>query len=93
KQHGSDMIEPAALAKPVILGPFTGNFAEVMNCFRKADALREVRDAAGLKEAVAEMLTSPAAAEMGRRAQQVVRNEQGATARHVEMILAHLTKR
>ncbi|MDB5334059.1 MAG: waaA [Phycisphaerales bacterium] len=93
KQHGSDMIEPAALAKPVIVGPFTGNFAEVTNCFRKADALREVRDAAGLREAVAEMLTSPAAKEMGLRAQQVVRNEQGATARHVEMILAHLPKR
>ena len=36
KQHGSDMIEPAALAKPVIVGPFTGNFADVMLKFRNA---------------------------------------------------------
>src|SRR5439155_3933873 len=29
-QHGSDMIEPAALAKPTIVGPYTGNFADAM---------------------------------------------------------------
>src|SRR5207244_12814148 len=28
RQHGSDMIEPAALAKPTIVGPFKGTFAE-----------------------------------------------------------------
>src|SRR5207237_2238449 len=31
RQHGSDMIEPAALGRPVIVGRFTGNFAEAMN--------------------------------------------------------------
>jgi len=38
RQHGSDMIEPAALAKPVIVGPYTGNFAEPMRKFTEADA-------------------------------------------------------
>ncbi|MDB5354402.1 MAG: waaA [Phycisphaerales bacterium] len=93
KQHGSDMIEPAAIAKPVIVGPFTGNFSEAMNCFRNANALREVSSGPELRDAVAELLSSPQAAEMGRRAQQVVRQEQGATARHVEVILRHLPDR
>ncbi len=42
RQHGSDMIEPAALGKPVVVGPFTQNFAEPMNCFLAADAIRVV---------------------------------------------------
>jgi 3-deoxy-D-manno-octulosonic-acid transferase len=88
KQHGSDMIEPGALAKPVIVGPFTGNFTEVMNRFREASAIREVRDAAQLRQAVGELLLSPIAArEMGERAQSVVIANKGATGRHVKAIL------
>ena len=44
RQHGSDMIEPAALGKPVVVGPFTANFAEAMNCFRQADAMVVVQN-------------------------------------------------
>jgi 3-deoxy-D-manno-octulosonic-acid transferase len=88
KQHGSDMIEPAALAKPVIVGPFTGNFAEVMNRFREANAMREVSDGPQLQIAAEELLLAPIAArEMAERARDVVRKNLGATARHVEMIL------
>src|SRR5690606_10044041 len=43
RQHGSDMIEPAALAKPVIVGPFTHNFADAMRKFRAAEAMVEVQ--------------------------------------------------
>ena len=46
RQHGSDMIEPAALGKPTIVGPFTGNFAEVMNQFRGDRAMIEIATAA-----------------------------------------------
>lgn len=91
RQHGSDMIEPAALAKPVVVGPFTGNFAEVMNAFRAADAMTEVRDAAELAGAIERLLGDRgAAARMGRRARDVVRREQGATQRHVDLIIPHL---
>lgn len=91
RQHGSDMIEPAALAKPVIVGPFTGNFAEVMNAFRALGGMVEVRDPADLAGAVERLLTDrDAAHEMARRAQDVVRREQGATQRHVDEILKHL---
>lgn len=91
RQHGSDMIEPAALAKPIIVGPYTGNFAEVMNSLRIADAVREVHTAEQLRQQVAQLLGNPReAAEMGRRAQDVVRQNQGATARHVQLILQYL---
>ena len=88
RQHGSDMIEPAALAKPVIVGPYTGNFAEAMIKLRQDDALVEVSDEATLTETVRALLATPERAKpMGRRAQDVVRREQGATARHAQVIL------
>lgn len=90
-QHGSDMIEPAALAKPVIVGPFTGNFTEVMNAFRSASAMVEIAAPDELGDAVRRILSDrQAATSMGTSAQSVVRSQQGATARHVEAILAHL---
>ena len=93
RQHGSDMIEPAALGKPTIVGPFTGNFAEVMNQFRTASAMREVADANELAGAVRDLLgDSEVANQMGSRAREVVRGAQGATSRHVELILGELDR-
>ncbi|MEM6561877.1 MAG: glycosyltransferase N-terminal domain-containing protein [Planctomycetota bacterium] len=85
-QRGSDMIEPAALGKAVLVGPWTQNFAGAMAAFRAADAVREV-DAAGLAAAVGEMLDET---QRGVRARQVVLEQRGATDRHVEALLAHL---
>jgi 3-deoxy-D-manno-octulosonic-acid transferase len=92
RQHGSDMIEPAALAKPVAVGPFTGNFAEAMQKFRQAHAMVEVSTPAELSSCLSRFLTDPtSASEMGRLAQAVVERERGATHRHVEIILKTLT--
>jgi 3-deoxy-D-manno-octulosonic-acid transferase len=91
RQHGSDMIEPAALARPVIVGQFTGNFAEVMEQFRAAGAIQEVASRDELLEAIARALDDPRrATAMGQLAQDVVRRQQGATARNVAVILQHL---
>jgi 3-deoxy-D-manno-octulosonic-acid transferase len=88
KQHGSDMIEPAALARPVVVGPFTGNFADVMRRFREADAMLIAASEADLYQHVLDLLASPTkAAMLGKRAQDVVRREQGATGRHIAIIL------
>ncbi len=82
------MIEPAALAKPVIVGPYTGNFAEAMIKLRKDDAVMEVSDEATLTEAVRILISTPEQAKpMGKRAQDVVKREQGATARHAQVVL------
>jgi 3-deoxy-D-manno-octulosonic-acid transferase len=91
RQHGSDMIEPGALAKPIAIGPWTHNFAEPMQKFREANAIVEVSDADALAMVIEGWLRDPAAAAaIGRRAQDVVRANQGATARHAEIILRHL---
>jgi 3-deoxy-D-manno-octulosonic-acid transferase len=74
-----------------MVGPFTGNFAEPMNAFRAAKAIEEVGSPNQLASAVERLLTNKSeAAEMGRRAQDVVRTNQGATRRHVDLILEQL---
>ncbi|HEX8522272.1 MAG TPA: 3-deoxy-D-manno-octulosonic acid transferase [Tepidisphaeraceae bacterium] len=94
RQHGSDMIEPAALGKPVIVGPWTGNFAEVMNQFREGNAIIEVKSEQELERAVERVLADDAELRgMGQRAQEIVRANQGATDRHVGVILELLGAR
>ncbi len=91
RQHGSDMIEPAALAKPVIVGPFTGNFADAMLKLRQAQAIVEVADGSTLRRSVETLLANPVDASLvGRRAQEVVLREKGATVRHAREILTLL---
>ncbi len=94
RQHGSDMIEPAALAKPTIVGPFTHNFADAMNKFRAAAAILEISDGPALGRAINATLSNPTDAnDIGRRAQDVVRLEMGATKRHVDIILKQLDRK
>jgi 3-deoxy-D-manno-octulosonic-acid transferase len=91
RQHGSDMIEPSALGKPTIVGPYTGNFAEAMNSLKNAGAIREVSDNIGLKHRVEEFLSHPQSArEIGARAQETIKSLQGATERHLKAVLKYL---
>ena len=78
QQHGSDMIESAALGKATIVGPFTANFADAMQQFLAADAMVVVPDAAGLEQSVVRMLEDPEdAATLGRRAARLYSNSRG----------------
>lgn len=91
RQHGSDMIEPAALAKPVIVGPHTQNFADAMLKFRAAGAMIEVNNRDELYQQLRRLLDdADLRIQLGQRAADVVRNEQGATAAHVDLILKYL---
>ncbi len=88
RQRGSDMIEPAALGRPTVVGRWTQNFADAVRAFRAADAMAEVTDAAALRAVVGAWLSDPAAAaDVGRRARAVVGENRGATARHVERVV------
>jgi 3-deoxy-D-manno-octulosonic-acid transferase len=88
RQHGSDMIEPAALGKPVVVGPFTANFAEAMSCFQAADAMAVVQNPRELEKAIEGLLSDPARGQaIGNRAREVVKAGQGATQRHARIIL------
>ncbi|MEI8011302.1 MAG: 3-deoxy-D-manno-octulosonic acid transferase [Candidatus Omnitrophota bacterium] len=84
---GQNPIEPAACAKPVIVGPFMENFRDVMRLFRVNNALMELRAAGDLSGAIEEMLAHPEKMEgYAARACAVVDQNRGAAARIVSMI-------
>jgi len=91
RQNGSDMIEPAAMAKPIVVGPHTANFAEAMAQFKAAEAVLQVENESELAERISVLLSNPAqSSAMARRAQEVVRQNQGASNRHAALILGLL---
>ncbi len=74
-----NMLEPAALGKPVLFGPHRFNFAEISQLLIDQGGAREVSDAAALAEQVAQLLQQPTLREqMGDAAQQVVEQNRGA---------------
>jgi len=90
---GSDMIEAAALARPVALGPHTFNFPQAEHMVA-AGVVRRVADAGELMDALETWLSEPAAAAaLGRKAQAHVRSQQGATRRNAELICRALGRR
>jgi 3-deoxy-D-manno-octulosonic-acid transferase len=79
---GHNLLEPAALGKPVLSGPHLFNFLEIAAQLREAGALLEVTDAAGLAQRVAQLWREPAEAQSMREAGlAVMRANQGALAR------------
>ncbi len=88
--HGSDMMEPVALGKATIVGPAVADFQEIVESLRAGDGLVQT-DRAGLPAIVRELLADP-----GRRrkladgGRAVIRAQQGATSRHVKLILSLL---
>ena len=90
-EGGQNPIEPAALGKAMVFGPNMQNFKAVANAFLSRQAAIQVRDAAGLEAAIAELLGDERRrCEMGARALEVVRQNLGATARTVELITERL---
>ncbi len=79
---GHNLLEPAALAKPVISGPHLFNFLEIAAQLRSAGALQEVEDADGLALAVQRLFELPRDAQrMAEAGLKVMRTNQGALQR------------
>jgi 3-deoxy-D-manno-octulosonic-acid transferase len=79
---GHNLLEPAALAKPVLSGPHLFNFLEIAAMLREAGALQEVDDAHGLAVAVQRLFELPRDAQkMADAGLQVMRSNQGALQR------------
>lgn len=89
---GHNILEPAALAKPIITGLQLFNFTDISNLLVQADALMKINDADTLAQAVADYFAHPELAKQkGESALQVVKANRGALISHVQAI-SHFIK-
>jgi 3-deoxy-D-manno-octulosonic-acid transferase len=86
---GHNLLEPAALAKPLLSGPMLNNFQDIAQTFSKNQALTIVTDARSLALAVIKLFTEPQLSqEQGAKAWQVVQSNNGALEQHISLIIA-----
>src|SRR5208283_389908 len=87
---GHNVLEAAQFGTPILVGQHTENFRDIIEVFRKADALRVVTPQS-LTATVLQLLENDHDREvLGRRAAEVVRSQQGATQRTVSALLEML---
>lgn len=87
KRGGQNMIEPATFAKPLLLGPYTYNFRDIVEIFLEENAAIVVKDTQTLTESLRALLSDAALRDsLGKSAQRVVRSSRGATARILRSI-------
>jgi len=90
---GQNMMEPASLGRPVVVGPHIDNFRDEVAMLLEADGLALVPDAAGVERTIRSWIDDPeGAAEIGRRAQTVIQGSKGATGRTLDMLRPHLER-
>jgi len=88
---GSDLMEVAALAKAMCFGPHVENFVDVAEKLLAAGGAVKMQSPADLAPTLRRLLAdAPARQAMGRSAQEVVRQNTGATARTVDLLCKSL---
>jgi 3-deoxy-D-manno-octulosonic-acid transferase len=86
---GHNLLEPAALARPILTGPSHANAREILQALLAAHAVRVVRDAAELGRAVSELLRDADARQrMGSQALQVIAAGRGSCVRVMALLPA-----
>ena len=79
---GHNLLEPAAQGLPVITGPHVFNAQDIADMFVETNACRMVSDERALAAAIADLLMNPdKAAELGKNALDLVKQNRGALAR------------
>jgi 3-deoxy-D-manno-octulosonic-acid transferase len=87
QRGGQNMIEPAAYGAAVSFGPNTWNFRDVVTLFLNHDAAIVVKNESDLEAFVRRCLTDATFADnLGRRAQQLVLQQQGAADRTIDLL-------
>jgi 3-deoxy-D-manno-octulosonic-acid transferase len=85
--YGSDPIEPAAMGKPVLMGPAYGDFEQAVGVLEAGGAIKIV-DRTSIGSAINTLLGDPELRRaMGDRARGCVRAQQGASTTHLEVLL------
>jgi 3-deoxy-D-manno-octulosonic-acid transferase len=88
---GHNVLEPARLGRPVLVGPHTASVGEILDHLLAADGALRVADADELAAAWIDLVADPQrAGAMGARARAVAERAAGAVARHVALIAAAL---
>jgi 3-deoxy-D-manno-octulosonic-acid transferase len=76
---GHNIIEPALFAKPIITGPHTENFRQIVSDFARARAVVEVSESGLAQEIIRLLADRESARAMGERARAILAGNQGAT--------------
>lgn len=93
KRGGQNLLEPAALGKPVVFGPHTYNFAAISELLLEQDAARVVTDAQGLAGVIQHWLSDASErTRVGENGRRVVQENQGAVDLLFALIEQQLTK-
>ena len=80
KKGGQNMIEPAAFARPILFGPHTFNFRDIVSAFLREEAAIVVKDEGALEKTVSMLLEDPAwCRRLGHNAKQLVEANKGAS--------------
>ncbi|MDO6564778.1 lipid IV(A) 3-deoxy-D-manno-octulosonic acid transferase [Amphritea sp. 1_MG-2023] len=87
ERGGHNPLEPAVLAKPVLMGPYVYNFQHIVETMTQELALQVVSDAAELQSAMAELLAHPAQAQaMGMRGSNYIAANRGALEQQLALL-------
>jgi 3-deoxy-D-manno-octulosonic-acid transferase len=82
---GHNIIEPAAFAKPIVVGPYTENFRQIVSDFVRADAVVQITAAGNdatnclARELIRLLSDGECARAIGERARDILLRNQGAT--------------
>ena len=91
---GHNVLEPAALGVPSVVGPLTFNFAEITRRLRDAQALRQVPDAAAVGDQVLALIGDAATRQrMGEAGRRQVSAMSGALGRTLALVQGLLENR
>jgi 3-deoxy-D-manno-octulosonic-acid transferase len=89
KRGGHNPLEPAQFGVPAVMGPSFENFRDIVAKMQEAGGIRIVQDKDALGIALIELLANREEAKaMGERGRRVFEEQQGATARSVEALVA-----
>ncbi|MBI1369336.1 MAG: hypothetical protein GC162_11875 [Planctomycetes bacterium] len=88
--HGSDMTEPIALGRPVVIGPNVEDFADMMAKLVAGGGIVQVAEGTSLRAAVERLLDPATGLALAQRGRDVLKSQQGATRRNVQMILKQM---
>ena len=91
KIGGHNILEPAALSKPILFGRYTFKFRDITGLFLKNSAGTLVKDARDLTEKITCLLRSPEqAAQQGRRALSLLEQNRGASQKTLTSLSSYL---